>query len=221
MMGQTIAGKSSPLRELVACRAPLRQFMPFFKNRREAVEHFASAHAAMNTLRRVKGSCIVCKGEPAHGVVVYRWCATFFDGIGFSPLQGLLLAVGHVGVTLKTDVVTFDTHHPICRPCWKRVRRRRWLANVLNFIGLFLAIVAGGVSAILWSCFIYFNRPAEREEILIPTVIANAAFAFGIACMWSLKTLRVPPALRYLASRPIFYQSAKWVAEAQNPAALN
>jgi hypothetical protein len=216
MIDQTDSAKTSSLDSLVATRAPVSQFVPLFENRREAVKYFANIHASLNDRQAVKGPCVVCSGEPASGVAVYRWCATFFSGVGFGPLEVLLLFVGRIGVTVKTEVVTFDTFHPICAACVRRMRRRRWLANVLNFFGLFLAIVAGTATAIGWSGVIYFDRPSERKEWVVLALGASAAFALGLACLWPLKKLRIPASIRYLAHRPIFYHSAEMVAGADS-----
>ena len=209
MIDQSEMAKNSSLDSLVEHRAPVSQFIPMFKNRREAVEYFASTHAALNDLEAANGRCVSCEGEPAAGIAVYRWCATFFNGVRFGPLEMLLLLVGHVGVKVKTEVVTFDTFHPICDSCIRKMNRRRWAANVLNFIGLFLTIIAGGAAALCWSGVIYFDKPSERNEMITGALISSAALAFGVAGFWPLKKLRIPASIRYLGQRPFFYQSSK------------
>ena len=212
MVDQSESAKHTSLESLVEYRAPVSQFIPLFKNRREAAKYFATAHAALNNLQGANGRCVSCESEPAANVAVYRWCATFFDGVGFGPLEMLLLLLGHVGVKLKTEVVTFDTFHPICGSCIRQMRRRRWAANVLNFIGLFFTIIAGGAAALCWSGAFYYDKPIERNGMIVGAIISSAVLAFGIACLWPLKRLRIPASIRYLSQRPFYYQSSKMVS---------
>lgn len=210
MARQTQTEKNPALDKLVLDRAENSAFSPFFKSRREAIKYFADAHARLNSLRSAVGPCVCCGIEPASNVAAYRWDAHFFDGIGFGPLQILLLFVGHIGVKVKSEVVSFNTFHPICDACRRKMKQRRAVAIVLNFFGLFLVIIAGATAALGWGGVVYFDKPVEKREMLMIALPATGVTTVGLLCLfWSTKALRVPFALRYLASRPIFSHSVK------------
>ena len=199
------------LAALVERGAPTSEFLPFFRTKREAARYLASANAARFHPNAIADRCAVCNQQPVTRSITYRWNAVFFDGFGFGRPEALLLFLGHIGVTIKKEVIVCNTLHPLCETCGKRLRNRRWIANVLNFIGLFTLIVAGLATAISWSGLFYFDfkKPAERTEWYTMTAVSTAAFFTAIFCLWLMKQLRVPAALRFLAQRPFFYQSSE------------
>jgi hypothetical protein len=202
---------TSQLNALVERGAPTAEFLPFFASKREAASYLASANAARFHPDVAADLCAACSQRPVTRSIVYRWNAVFFDGFGFGPLDALKLALGHVGVTIKKEIIGFNTTHPLCESCGKRLRNRRWIADVLNFIGLFSVIVAGVAASTCWAGVFYFDlkKASERNEWYMMTAVSTAVFLAGVICLWLMKRLRVPPPLRFLARRPFFYQSSK------------
>jgi hypothetical protein len=217
MTTATPENTTTQLNALVERGAPTSEFLPFFPTRRQAANYLASANAARFHPNAAADRCAVCNQQPVTRSITYLWNAVFFDGFGFGPLDALKLMLGHVGVTIKKEIIAFNTTHPLCETCGKRLRNRRWIANILNFIGLFTLIVAGVAASISWAGLFYFDfkKTAERNEWYTMTAISTAVLLAGAICLWLMKRLRVPPTLRFLARRPFFYQSSKMLTRAQ------
>jgi hypothetical protein len=207
---------TSQLNALVERGAPTSEFLPFFASKREAARYVASANAARFHPDASADFCAACGQRPVTRSIVYRWNAVFFDGFAFGPLQALKLALGHIGVTIKKEIIGFDTTHPLCESCAKSLRNRRWIANVLNFIGLFSVIVAGVAASTCWAGMFYFDfkKASERNEWYMMTAVSTGVLLAGAICLWVMKRMRVPPALRFLARRPFFFQSSKILKQA-------
>jgi hypothetical protein len=203
------------LDKLVTDRAPPMEFKPYFKNGRDAMRFFAGAHTRLHSLAAAgAGPCVVCGVEPATNVAACRWDAYFFDGLKFGPLDLLLLFMGRLGVGVKQEVVTFNTFHGLCDRCAKKLRMTRIVANVINFVALFVVVLGGFFAAFAWCGVLYFDRPSERSYWLMAAIVTTPVVVAAIVALRLLSRLRVPPGLRYLASRPFFYHSGKIAAAA-------
>jgi hypothetical protein len=145
--------------ELVAQHAPMKRLRPLFPNRIACSEYFARANAQQNTLEKATGPCCACRQEqtPCPSVVHYQWQARFSKGIGLA-----LSFLGRVGVKLHYTKIEFQTFHPICQSCKSALRKRRGIANVLNFVGLMSVIVAALPAALGWAGAFYFDKREER-----------------------------------------------------------
>jgi hypothetical protein len=204
----------SQLDALVARGAPPSDFLPFFATKRQAAGYVASANAARFHPDAAGDFCAVCGQKPVTRSITYLWNAVFFDGFGFGALDALKLMLGHVGVTIKKEIIGYNTTHPLCEGCGKRLRNRCWIANVLNFIGLFTLIVAGVAAASCWAGVFYFDfKPSERNEWYMMTAVSTGVLLVGVICLWLMKRLRVPATLRFLGRRPFFYQSSKMLKQ--------
>jgi hypothetical protein len=142
-------------------------------------------------------------------VTSYRWAARYTDGVRFGWIEELLLLAGRIGVRVRYTIVSFDTHHATCEHCGKSLRVARRIANVLNFFGLFLTIVAGFCLALDVSGVFYFDRVEDRRFFWQLTAGSTALTLVGIVCLWFMRRLRVPEPLRYLARSPFRFGSAK------------
>jgi hypothetical protein len=209
-MARTTSGEiDSQLDALVQRGAPFSEFTQLLGARREAARYLARAYAQRFYAGAQAKSCAACTGGQPSGTIVYRWNAVFFKRFSFGALDFLKLAVGHLGVTIEKEIVSFDTYHPLCARCGRRIRFRRWIANVLNFIGLFTLIVAGVATAITWSGFLYFDKPSDRQEWRTMALGCTGVLAAGILCLRIMGIMRVPPDLRFLARRPFSYHSSR------------
>jgi hypothetical protein len=178
----------------------------FFRNRQEASEFCAQEWARHHSAYGLGRRCIAC-GEADRDVdVAIRWEARFAQSVG---LQWLMLLLGHIGVKIKYESVGFETHHPMCLSCSARARWKRWLANVLNFIALFLILVAGGAAALFWCGVFYFDSRQDKAAMLHGALIASGLLVLGAVCLLALRPLRVPHALRHIGQRPFYYRGAR------------
>ena len=197
--------------ELLAKHAAIKQFRPLFENRIDCAEYFARANAEFNGLDRATGRCCVCKQDSGQFVANYQWEARFSSGFRFGPLEAFLLTLGHIGVHLKYTKLSFQTFHPICQTCKQALRKRRGLANVLNFVGLFLKITASLLAALGWAGALYFTRTDDKTSFLQIGAVATGLMLLGIICMVSLNKLRVPPSLRYFTKPPFTRHRIEYV----------
>ena len=198
------------LERLIAERAPIRKFLPLFPSRRETAEYFARANAALYAPCNAIGPCVSCGRTPAPMFVEYRWAARFFKGLGFGGLEFLLVFLGHIGLRMQEYIVEFATCHPICSDCQRRLRLRRWFANVLNFVGLFIVLTMGTMAVVGWSAAACFDKPTERMGFLIGASIATGTVGLGLLCLSYLRRLRVSASIRHLAHLPFYYIGSKF-----------
>jgi hypothetical protein len=206
---QTILQYDQPSTDmLVGQRAPFKRFLPHFSSRRQAAQFFATAYGQVYAPANAVGSCAVCGREAAAAAARYGYEARFFKGLGFGWFQLAMLAAGWIGVRVDSYVVTLIAYHPICRHCKSRMRRRLWLANLLNFVGLFVMLVAGTATVGLY-CQMIYDRASAGPRAELYLFIATGLTLIGGLCLCCMKPLRVPKRFRFLARRPIYFRSAK------------
>jgi hypothetical protein len=198
---------SAVVEQLVLSRAPFGQWRRFFRHVRQCANYFAEGNGNAFRPEATIGPCVVC-GCRSSAVVRYRWQARFFDRLNFGGLSLLALIAGHLHASAKYQLVEFSTFHPVCEGCARTLRARRWIANILNFIGFFMLIVGILIAAIGWSCYFYFDG-ADRRGGLITGITATAGVFVASVCLLVLKALRVPQALRFLPTGRFSYCSAK------------
>jgi hypothetical protein len=194
---------------LIEQRAPIDEVRRLFKTRRAFAEYLAIAAAARNDLSGVTNICAVCEQNPADKIARYFWRAQFTKGFGFGWTEALMLLVGHIGVSVNYEVVEFQTHHAVCAGCKRQLAIKRLLANLLNFIGLFLLIVAGTVAAMAWSAVVYFHNSRDQKEFWQIAIAGSVLTLLGAICMAPIRKLRVPPPLRYFAVQPFIFAGVK------------
>jgi hypothetical protein len=195
--------------DLVAMGCSVRDLTRLFKSRRDAARYFAQENAKLHSLKNATGPCVACESTEAPIVTAYQWEAQFFSGIGFGLADVFKLALGHVGLKVKSEILRFMTFHSTCSACARRGKLLRSFANVLNFVGLFLVVIAGMVAALGWSGSFYYDRPDERTAFRLTGLVATAVIVVGVICLRALPRLRVHAAVRHLAKRPFYYHSSK------------
>lgn len=207
--------QASPLSVLISENASASKWIPHFRNRREAMEHFASVHASRHRLIGVQRTCFMCGGQPAQSVATYRWSARFNKGLSFGGLDAILLVFGHLRVGVRNELVSFNTLHPVCSPCSQRLRIKRVLAGALKILGILLVPLCAVFAGVMWGVFFSAVRAKDRDAGLESALVSTLLFAIGVACLFGARYLGVPSQLRYLASGPFFSSSASFAAVRQ------
>lgn len=205
-----IGGGASPLSALVSEEAPASKWIPHFRTRREALEHFASAHASRYRLIGVQRTCFSCGGQPAESVATYRWSARFNKGLSFGGLDALLLLFGHLRVSVVNETLSFNTLHAVCAPCAMRLRFKRLAAKLLRIIGTLLVLVFALGAGVMWGVFFTAVRAKDRDAGLEGAWITTLLLLVGAGCLVAARYLNIPSNLRFLASRPFFSSAASF-----------
>jgi hypothetical protein len=179
------------------------------KTRLEAFYAFAAMQHEANREDAAERRCCLCGRAQELQLVRLTWRARFLTF--WDLLIAAIAAIGHVHVG-EGPWQRFETVHPMCGPCFRSWRVSRIACDVLAALGM-MAVAAGAVAAILGLLLGYFGIMNTRDtQLAIVTGWTGVlVMAAGAAAVRVGRMMRIPVALRHIASGPIELESAKLV----------
>jgi hypothetical protein len=193
---------------LLQAGAPVSALVPYFATKREALVWFAAYQQALYHYDSEPAACTCCQKPIAELRMAFRWQTWVFAGLGFGALEALLLFVGHIGVRLRQEVFSFQTVHPVCTSCWRKVRLRHMVASLLDglvLLGIIVGLFLAGIG--IPGAFFLKLKPDEWWGYLA-TGFLGCALVGGAAALKAIaKRMHIPVPLRRLNGGRFFCHS--------------
>jgi len=132
-----------------------------------------------------------------------------------------ILSLIHHSAWMQID---FNTYHFFCRPCYRRLVRRRLLAEAARHISFVVILLAGGMVAfsLLWLITVVLDFTWKRFGLFALAFVPATACIAGV--VWGRVKLDqwcVPPGLRSIAKPPFQLYNIHRTTRSNEPRAFS
>lgn len=188
---------------------------PCFQSMEEALRFYATYQQVRYPYDVAPQKCVSCGRPEAEHRVAWLWQTEIFKEVGFGCLEAFLLFLGRLSVKLNQEVIAYQTVHPLCEACWRKLKRGHRLAKLLDGVVLFGIIVGlfvGGSG--FGGVFVLNHKPGEWVYWFLTGLVGCALLGMAIATMKWARRLRTPTAVRGLGGGRFRCSDAMLVGEA-------
>lgn len=190
--------------ELIDAGEPLASIVPLFPNRLEAVRHFATRQAALRSPKRAAQACCSCGVTDGLGLVRFDWRAYVTPASFLHDLTLMIVTRRHYVYRPlpATERVNFSTYDSLCPACARRLRTRKALMAVFDFVATFVLFLS--MLALPFACLKYFWLASRLERAKdLPYVWGSlAGLLLGVVLSTLVHALRTPAFLKRIGGPP-------------------
>jgi hypothetical protein len=201
--------------KLVLQGEPPESIARFFASKKATLEFYSRVKGEQYGVGQVSSVCSACQQSSMAVVSEFEWHALFGR---FSILHFLPMLAGHLTMPVETEVIGFSSFHGLCKPCWRRYRRRKAAARMLEGSSFFILLV-GLAAAIGFGAAPFFeDKLATLEKAELFGVSAGGLFLLVLSYLSgrAARSLYTPAWLSCVAPPPFLLHSTKLMEQVRS-----